>query len=337
MILYISSNENVGIFDFLSEEQGMVIKKFSGSFYLKQFVIQDMRSLSHYSHFAIDMSSLRDTEEEVLEAIMAFKSMYTSRIIFYFETVDQHWPLIDRLIEQGIYNIVITEDVELLKEKIKIATGPLGMNKKDAQGLLNQKIETNDIFRSDYKFLQKEAKIAITGVMSRVGTTTMAFDLCHFLASKGAKVCYVEANSSGHLAKILKANSIRNTVGDTKIFNGICFMGLNGNSEEEFDFVIYDMGVVEFKVVTAIKNKCDVGILCATGKPYEMEEYEKINQLFEGISISKIFSFVHELEQRQIAEQYGEGYFSEYTPSLFDSEKNSDMWMQILNRFVVRN
>jgi len=315
----------------------MVIKKFSGSFYLKQFVIQDMRSLSHYSHFAIDMSSLRDTEEELLEAIMAFKSMYTSRIIFYFETVEQYGPLIDRLIEQGIYNIVISEEVELSKDKIKIATGSIGMNKRDAQGLLKQQSETNDIFRPDYKFLQKEVKIAITGVMGRVGTTTMAFNLCHFLASIGAKVCYVEANSSGHIGKILETNSIKKTTGDTTIFNGICFMGLNENSEEEFDFIVYDMGVVESKVVGAIKSKCDLGILCAASKPHEMDAYVKVNQLFEGISISRIFSFVHDMEQRHTTEQYGEGYFSEYTPSLFDSEQNSDMWIQILNRFVVRN
>ena len=336
MLLYICSNENVGIFDFLSEEQGMIIKKFSGGFYLKQFIIQDMRSLSHYSHFAIDISSLRDTEEEILEAIMAYKSMYTSRIIFYFEMVDQHGPLIERLIEQGIYNIVISEDVELLKEKIKKATGPLGMNKKDVQGLLNQKSNTNDIFRLDYKFLQKEVKIAITGVMSRVGTTTMAFNLCHFLASIGAKVCYVEANSSGHIAKILAANSIKNTIGDTTIYNGICFMDLYGESDEEFDFIIYDMGVVESKIVGAIKNKCDVGIFCVTAKPYDQDDYIKVNQLFDGIQVSRIYSFVHDAEQRKVIEEYGEGYFSEYTPSLFDSEENSDMWMQILNRFIVR-
>lgn len=86
-----------------------------------------------------------------------------------------------------------------------------------------------------------------------------------------------------------------------------------------------------------LRIKCDVGVLCTTTKPYEQEAYIKENQLFDGIQVSRVFSFVHESEQRKVIEEYGEGYFSDYTPSLFDSEKNSDMWMQMLNRFIVRN
>jgi len=56
----------------------------------------------------------------------------------------------------------------------------------------------------------------------------------------------------------------------------------------------------------------------------------KENQLFDGIDVSRVYSFVHEMDQRKVIEEFGEGYFSEYTPSLFDSETNSDMWMQNL-------
>ncbi|VDN47275.1 conserved protein of unknown function [Petrocella atlantisensis] len=337
MLLYISSNENIGIFDFLADEQGMIIKKFNGSFQLKQFVIHDMRSLTHYAFLAIDLTALRDIEDEIIEAIMAFKSMYTSRVIFYVDKVEGNEQLIGQLMEQGIYNIVVSDHVEIQKEKIRKATGSLGMSKRDTLNLLNQEDSSLNNFRPDYRFLQKEVKVALTGVMSRVGTTTMAFNLCHFLSGLGAKACYVEANGSHHLAKIIEGAQNTITKGDTTIHNGICFMDLYGESDEEFDFIIYDMGVVESKVVGAIKNKCDVGILCGTAKPYEQDAYIKVNQLFDGIQVYRIFSFVHEAEHRKVTEEYGEGYFSDYTPSLFDSEKNSDMWMQILNIFIVRN
>lgn len=55
MLLYLSSNENIEIFDFLTNEHGIVIKKLSGTFNLKQFVTRDMRSLNHYAYFAIDI------------------------------------------------------------------------------------------------------------------------------------------------------------------------------------------------------------------------------------------------------------------------------------------
>jgi hypothetical protein len=337
VLLYISSNENIGIFDFLADEQGMIIKKFNGSFQLKQFVIHDMRSLTHYGFLAIDITALRDEKDEIIEAIMAFKSMYTSRVIFYVDKVEGNEELIGQLMGQGIYNVVVADEVEVQKEQIGKATGSLGMSKRDVLNLLNKEGSTLSTFRPDYKFVQKEVKIAVTGVMNRVGTTTMAFNLCHVLSGIGAKVCYVEANGSGHLAKIIDGTANMMTKGSTAIHNGICFMDLYGESDEVFDFIIYDMGIVESKVVGAIKNKCDLGVLCATAKPYEQDEYIKVNQLFDGIEVNRIFTFVHEMEQRKVIEDYGEGHFSEYTSSLFDSEMNSDMWMQILNKFIVRN
>jgi len=337
MLLYISSNENIGIFDFLADEQGMIIKKFSGTFQLKQFVMYDMRSLTHYGFLAIDLAALRDDNDEIMESIMAFKSMYTSRVIFYVDKVEENEQLIGQLMEQSIYNIVISDEVELLNEKIRKATGSLGMSKRDALNLLNQEENASPQFRPDYRFTQKEVKVALTGIKNRVGTTTMAFNLCHFLSGLGAKVCYVEANGSGHLTMIVDSTANMVSKGNTTIHNGICFMDLYGESDETFDFIIYDMGVVESKVVGAIKNKCDLGVLCTTAKPYDMDEYVKGNQLFDGIDVSLVYSFVHEMEHRRVIEEFGEGYFSEYTPSLFDSESNSDMWMQILNRFIVRN
>jgi len=62
------------------------------------------------------------------------------------------------------------------------------MSKRDALNLLNQESSDSNRFRPDYKFVQKEVKIALTGVMSRVGTTTMAFNLCHVLSGLGAGI-----------------------------------------------------------------------------------------------------------------------------------------------------
>lgn len=98
MLLYLSSNENIEIFDFLSKEKGMVMKKLSGEFYLKKFVIHDMRNLSHYSYFDIDLKALKDTENEIIEAIIAFKTMYDSRIIIFAEGMDRQDEIISKLI-----------------------------------------------------------------------------------------------------------------------------------------------------------------------------------------------------------------------------------------------
>jgi hypothetical protein len=337
MLLYLSSNENVGIFDFLADEQGMIIKKLTGTFQLKQFVVHDMRSLNHYTLFAIDLNGLKDTEDEIIEAVIAFRSMYTSRVIFFLETKEGKESLVQQLIDHGIYNIVCSDEIDLLKKQIVQVTSNLGMSKKEAQLLMNNGDIIGNQFKPDYSFLEGEIKIAVTGVDHKSGTTTMAMNLSHYLSGIGAKVCYVEANDSGHLKQFSNAYPQMIRKDDVIICNGICFMGLNANSEESFNFIIYDMGVVDSRIVTAIQNKCDVGLLCSTGKPYELASYEKAVRTFEDIDISTVFSFVHELEQRKYSNRYGKIYFSEYTPSLFDGESNGDLWQQILNKYIIMN
>jgi len=71
-----------------------------------------MRNLSHYSFVAIDLSALKDTEDEIMEAVMAFKSMYYSRLIIFAEGMQYSNPLVSRLVEEGIYNIITATEIE---------------------------------------------------------------------------------------------------------------------------------------------------------------------------------------------------------------------------------
>lgn len=337
MLLYISSNENVGIFDFLSNEHGMVIKKLSGFFSLKQFVIHDMRSLNHYSYLAIDLKALKDTEDEIIESIIAFKSMFSSRVIFYNEDIKSNERLIERLIDQGIYNIISADTVDDLKEEIERTVSDNGMSKRDIQLKLNQIESGKNYFIPEYSFNTKDIKIAVTGVSHKVGTTTIAMNLCNYLASIGASVCYIEANSNGHIQKLPSVYADMTVKNDCIIYNSVKYLSLNSHSEEEYHFVVYDMGVINTKTINAIKNKCDVSTLCATAKPYEIGAYDKAIDLLDDPKVHTIFSFIHDIAKDKLKEQYGNIFFSEYSPDLFDGEKNKAIWEQILDKYITKN
>src|SRR5665647_528277 len=197
MLLYLSSNEHINLLDFLYEEHGMIIKKLSGTFSLKQFVIYDMRSLNHYSYVAIDIKALKDTENDIIDAVIAFNKMFSSRVIFYIEDVINNQQLIVKLIEEGIYNIVTAEEVEALQNEILKATSDLGMSKREIQTKIMQNESAIGYSEPEYSFVNKNTKIAVTGVSHKVGTTTMAINLVNYIASIGAAVCYVEANDYG--------------------------------------------------------------------------------------------------------------------------------------------
>ena len=84
MLLYLTSNINLGLFDFIQDET-IPIKKLSGEFNLKKFVIRDMRSFSHIKYVAIDHQALNDTDEELIEGILGFWAMYDARIVYLAE------------------------------------------------------------------------------------------------------------------------------------------------------------------------------------------------------------------------------------------------------------
>ena len=84
MLIQTEWGENINFFDFLDKENGMPIKKMSGAFKLKQFVIHDARNLSHFGFLIIDLKALKDDETEIIEA---FGTMYSARIILLAEGI----------------------------------------------------------------------------------------------------------------------------------------------------------------------------------------------------------------------------------------------------------
>ncbi|WP_027626232.1 hypothetical protein [Clostridium lundense] len=327
MFLYLSNNENIGLFDFLSKEKGMVIKKLSGEFYLKKFVIHDMRNLNHYSYFAIDLKALKDTENEIIEAITAFKAMYDSRIIIFAEGLKREDELISRLIEEKIYNVIISKEIQEIKDEILKCLSHIGKTEED----WNLK-ENNE---NQYTFNHKNIKIAVAGVLSRVGTTTTAFNMARFLFNSGAKVSYTEANDCGHLKEIAAYYEF------LKVENYYRYKGVEYYPNKQFpndvNCQIFDLGSLN-KGNIAIFKSCDIKILCSGSKPYELiETYEAINSI-KDVDYNILFSSISDEENLKIRKSFENSndniHFLKYSPSLFDGKINEDIYREIINDFI---
>lgn len=334
MLLYLTSNDNVNVFDFLELERGIIIKKLSGHFSLMQFVMHDMRNLEHYQYVAVDVKALKDSGAEIIDSVIAFKKLHSSRLIFYIEDNQNHAELIQELIQIGIYNIVTASDVTMLKEEILKATSDMGFSLREIKSKFSKEEVHTSFLKADRGFVKKEIKIAVTGVQNRVGTTTMAINLANFLSSIGAKVCYVEANENKHLSKLAAYYQGMTEKDGICTYNGVKYLKLNSECHDEFDFIIYDMGVVNSKIIGAIRKSCDAAIICATGKPYEAKDTQSIENLLDEKQIYKVFSLVADFDKGKIRKQDQNVYFSNYTPDYFDVEVNEELWEEVLKPFV---
>jgi hypothetical protein len=320
--------------DFLNDEHGIIIKKLSGTFSLKQFIIGDLRSLDHFQYIVVDLNAIKDSEIEIMDAVSAYKKMFTSRMIFYIEDIDIHRDLAFKLIENGIYNIVIANDVETLKSEFHKSISDLGISKREIMSKIapdnvkmNTALESND-------FIKKEIKIAVTGLQHRVGTTTMAINLANYLVGLGTKVCYVEANEHDHLSILPAFYEGMTAKDDIILYNGVKYLTLHSECHDEFDFIIYDMGVTDNRIISAARNNCDAVILCATGKPYELSEIAEYRNLLDMTPISTVFSFVAETDQQKYLKRDANIHFSNYTPNYFDGEINESIWSTVIKPFM---
>ncbi|MBF4692268.1 hypothetical protein [Fusibacter ferrireducens] len=290
--------------------------------------------MEHFNYVFIDLNALKDCDEELMEAVIGFKKMFSSRMIFYIDMLKEKEKLILQLIEAGIYNIVISEEMESLKTEVLKSISDLGISKREIQSKISKEDTLVSCTFTPHSFVKKDIKIAVAGVQHRVGTTTMAINLANYLANIGASVCYVEANDHDHLRNfpefyqgmIMKEGIIQ--------YHGVKYLSLHSECHDEFDFIIYDMGVVNNRIIEVVRKKCDAAILCATGKPYENNEMTSIKNLMGDKRIGTVLSFIADSNKRKIEKENEHVYFSNYTPDYFDGDSNIEVWEDIITRFI---
>ena len=81
LLYYIASKNNQGLFDEICTQKGILIQRHAGQVNLKKHIIEGMTNFSHISYFAVDLSVIKNTNDEILEAFAAFQGMYNARII----------------------------------------------------------------------------------------------------------------------------------------------------------------------------------------------------------------------------------------------------------------
>ena len=72
LLYYLASKNNLGLFDEICMKKGILIQKHAGQMNLKKLIIEGMTNFSHISYFAIDLSIIKNNNEEILEAFAAF-------------------------------------------------------------------------------------------------------------------------------------------------------------------------------------------------------------------------------------------------------------------------
>ncbi|MCT4563529.1 MAG: hypothetical protein N4A68_04345 [Maledivibacter sp.] len=317
VVLYLTSKVHMNILDFLKEKEELVIKKYVGEFDLKDFLIKSIQRLGHVQAIVVDRTCLINTEETIIDAIRAFKSLSKIKIGFYIPNEEQ--SLVHELIRLGFFNIITEIEVDKLKQEIEMCLLE-DMTEKYIKDKFNLVYDVKEETMIDFK--GKLIAIGVVGSQHRVGTTTVAMQFAFYLSSIGAKVSYVEANDSGHMKLIAEYYEMEKN-GDGYIYKGVAFEPLNSKNETEFECIVYDLGVFNDKSKVGFEN-CMIRILCAGDKPHEERRLCNMNNCNVIINYSKGKSKHGTYYLNMIYTLLGEGANDEIFEQIFESSINNN-------------
>ena len=353
LLLYLSSDNNLGLLDEICTEKNLIINQQNGEFSLNQYIISDMNNLTCCEYLVIDLSCLSDSDDDIMNAIVGIKSMYDFRIVILALGYENRNPLLGRIFAEGIYNIITSNRTIQQQLEIEKSLSDKSMIYKDSIKYRMQ----NDYVPSQNKgrkhnqsaskvIIQKQSikqtiSVGVCGSLHRIGTTKQALHITKFLNDNGYTACYIENNDHGHMDNLDDFYNVDQSEESFIKLDGIDIFPKFDMGEilaGGYDFIIYDNGLYE----ETDKHKFleyDIKIICVGSTSWEAPH---VNPIFSEIGnysdIHFIFAFVHCDIHHEILSMMGKyknkAYFALYAPSLIDGVTNAKTYRLIFDDYI---
>lgn len=327
MILYLSSQQHTNLLDFLTEgEDALPVKKMTGNFMLKQFVVYDMRNFSHCTELVLDRIAFGDRDRDFAQAVEEFLTMYNARITVICEGLAKSDPLCRALLEVGVGNLVTAVNIKDIQEEIRQALSRQGMTK------FFPKEQQNPCIQEHYCFHADGIRIAMLGSQSRIGTTAAALGFAAWLGSVGASVAYVEKNGSGIIPYLADAYEMDEEAGGYRLEQMWYGEQMPG---ARFHFLIEDYGT------DRPEAEADVLILVCGTKPYEIAHTMELLEKYGTKNAVVLCPFVEKALRNTYVEafknDYNKIFFLEYQPDCMDGSPNAKIYRAVVERYIAGN
>jgi hypothetical protein len=330
---------------------------------LKKLVIGSAADFSHATRFVIDLSALKDTGDEVIEAIGAFRSMYPdTRVIVLADREPEGSPIFQRLFKLGVYDVVTGLDGGGLKKSLTT-----GLTRDEAEAVreakpdsavsettaektvpsprepsptapppVREKITANRDFKKHKQFVTA----AVCSTEPHMGATNHALLMTKFLCGAGFKACYLEAGQRRNILYLARAYPVNANERKRLLqFEGVDMyfdFKLPDVIGAGYDFYIFDFGRFgEFEPASFLTK--DIKLVVGGAKAWEMPAYAPVFEAAEGYrDVQFIMNHAPNGEKDGIRILMG-GYkthFAEYAPYPFAAGVNLGIYKEVFRDYL---
>ncbi|MEK4039425.1 hypothetical protein MHH49_18050 [Paenibacillus sp. FSL F4-0122] len=335
MILYLTSEARINLLDFL--EQEFPIKKLTGSFSLLSFVVKDMRNFSHAQFVVLDRMAISESDEDLIQALLSYQTIYGMRVIIIAEGLSIGSPLVQQLLQIGISEIVTSTEIEKLQSELKECLSDDGMLrfKSAAPPQVDPEEQPTSLIPEQikYQFKCNNLRVAIAGSDRRVGTTITAMNLVCWINAHGGSACYVEANANYHLAHIIhlfepeKLGNAYNLEGND--------LYITEELNQKYNVIVLDCGVLSEPRIQENFIAADIRLLCGSAMPYDLARFYRAIERCKNLSVQSLGLFVpHDLKSYMLETIDSRIIFSESSHNLFDPFANATFYQKLFEALI---
>lgn len=179
--------------------------------------------------------------------------------------------------------------------------------------------------------------IAVAGGGPRIGTTTQAMQLLHYLTVQNFRCAYVDVQQTDQMRQYLTVYERCEQLGPHEYTIQGCHFLATGKllmqARMEYDYLICDYGDYAQIIDTVSFWEKDIRVLVAGVKPWESDQLSRVFEDDDG-SLHYIFSFVPKADEPDVRNQMGESapntYFAPYAPDYFSYCGDDEFYARII-------
>lgn len=343
MMLYLTTDDNNGVFDFLDEEgfHAGPIKKYIGKFDLLLYLKQTLRNvIGYYEYIAVDLAAVMNEDDETVEALKQFLLILNnSRLLIFVSGRERGDRLLMDLIDAGIYNIITGTTVNEVRKEIKACVSMEGMSYTEAT---EKYFISGEKKKEEGKYFVPVRKqnliVAVAGTAPGAGVTHTAFNILSFLHSTNAHCAYCDSKNKAQLQAV--ADFFPDFVRRDYFWerDGCHYYGYGDSIKEQYDFIVIDMGILT-EAQRPYLEKAAVSILCSKTKPWELPPLaDKAGLLIPGKT--DLLYICGSLANRQqltltAGDAFRQVHFADYSPDLWDGKTNAETYRKIFGMNIM--
>lgn len=359
LILYLSSHEYSQTLNEAINISNKNIQKaiIESDISLVTFIEGQKDQFQFVEEFIIDLTCITDSRYELCLALNNFRLEHNSIRIIILSPGREKDKLLSDIVNLGIYDIVVSEGEELLKDLCSCIKD--GMTYKDCvkfkidsvenqlnNSVTNTKVKERIVIKNEVIQTVNKALVGFVGTQERIGVTHHTILSAFILKNNGFKVAVVEnsENKNPAFENIKESFEISpKDVGENFFtLNLIDFYPSFNLSElykilaKNYNFIIIDFGFFHPEYLAEL-NRCVVSVIVSGSKPWELDQ---INKIFESTSeeILKEFYYLFNYTDLTKAEllirsmgELGKVYIADSTPDPFNSSDAPTMKMIFKN------